>query len=1135
MTSFPQAVLGATVEVDLGSWTDITNYVFQRDPINIRYGRPDQSSQIAPAQYTMTLNNTDGRFSLNNPAGAYYGTLLRNTPLRSSVPNSLLPSPFNTTYMRLEDDSVSYASCPAASRIELTGSLDVRADIDLSGYGAMPLVSIWNASASVNQRCWFFGLNSNGTLTFSYTTDGTVATWDLNTVYTAPNSSLPIPMGRLCVRAVLSASAGTVTFYTAPAGSITSSTAWTQLGAPVTGLGSVTLFSSTSAPLTVGYSAGLTYDWANSEISVGVQSLLSTEGGLVAPYGAIYDVALYNASAALVAHPAFNAQSAGASSWTDSPGNTWTLNGTAALVDRCYRFHGELSELDKYADPSLTDVYAKATASGVMRRIQQGQTPLNSPFYRAYLRLNGTNFPNAYWPCEDGINASSLASPIAGVAPMAINGQAQLANNSNFVCSDALPVLNGSTWTGNVPVSAAAWTASYVNFLMQIPTGGDTAGTIISVYTTGTVARMDLLYSPSNSGELAFYLYNSAGTVITNTPGFQFLISYDGINNQNVVVDGALAEIDLQLTISGSTVTAEVVLLLVGSTSYAQVDLTVSTASIGAVTRVVVNPQGALKETVIGHVSVQQSTTVAASNSLLPALNAWIGETAGDRVRRLCAEEGIQSRIYGHSDLSVPMGYQTIETLQELLQECENTDQGLLFEPQTCVGVGYRTLNSLYNQTATATASFTSSAIAAGLSSTTDDLLTVNDVTASNIDGSSARQYLAAGPMSVQAPPNGIGSVNTEIETNAAYDALLAAVAMWKLHASTDAHDRLPMLPFNMARSQTPAQIALLRSGSLLAVTSPPFWIQPDEVDLLTVGFAETYGPFGVWEIDVNGIPAYPYVIGSCAPSVSMSASTAGSGPYATHVDTDGTTLTSGVTSTATAMSFTTVAGYPVWTTKQQNFPFDVNIAGERVTVVGPGVCLNADPFLKSGTADYTPGNGTISISAADGAPYAANGYATSAMVVTPAGSPATSAYVGGSVSSPGSVATSTGYTLWAWVYNAGGRTYELFANWFLNGAYVSTSTATGVAVTAGAWTLITGTVTSPSSGVTEMQPGVEDTASPASTNTFGVWGLNCCATSGIAASSPQGFTVARSVNGVVKAQSAGASVSMWFPPTCGL
>lgn len=124
----------------------------------------------------------------------------------------------------------------------------------------------------------------------------------------------------------------------------------------------------------IGYSSGLAYD---NPLITGMN-------------GAIYDMELHSGiGGTIVAHPAFGSQTAGATSWTDAQSNTWSVAGTAELSGRLYRYHGELAAMPKASDPSATDVYSQATASGILRRLQMGQNPLNSALYRGYVRLAG--------------------------------------------------------------------------------------------------------------------------------------------------------------------------------------------------------------------------------------------------------------------------------------------------------------------------------------------------------------------------------------------------------------------------------------------------------------------------------------------------------------------------------------------------------------------------------------------------------------------------------------------------------------------------------------------------------------------------------------------------------------------------
>jgi hypothetical protein len=79
-------------------------------------------------------------------------------------------------------------------------------------------------------------------------------------------------------------------------------------------------------------------------------------------------------------------------------------------------------------------------------------------------------------------------------------------------------------------------------------------------------------------------------------------------------------------------------------------------------------------------------------------------------------------------------------------------------------------------------------------------------------------------------------------------------------------------------------------------------------------------------------------------------------------------------------------------------------------------------------------------------------------------------------------------------------------------------------------------------SGATSMQVDTTNAASPLWTTSAGdfpfdvvVSGERMTVTNITGASSPQTFTITRSVNGVVKAQSAGADVRLFFPPIASL
>jgi hypothetical protein len=88
----------------------------------------------------------------------------------------------------------------------------------------------------------------------------------------------------------------------------------------------------------------------------------------------------------------------------------------------------------------------------------------------------------------------------------------------------------------------------------------------------------------------------------------------------------------------------------------------------------------------------------------------------------------------------------------------------------------------------------------------------------------------------------------------------------------------------------------------------------------MVLGFTEGLGGKH-YAMEFNAVPASPYDVIILDDLV-----------YG-RLDTDGSTLAAGVSSGATALSVATAGSFPLWTTDSGDFPFDIAIAGERVTV----------------------------------------------------------------------------------------------------------------------------------------------------------------------------------------------------------
>jgi len=76
-----------TIELYINSaWVDVSAYVNpQQNAISIQYGRSSQSDDGQPGTCSFWLENSDGRFTPDNPTSPYYGYIVPGTPVRVGV------------------------------------------------------------------------------------------------------------------------------------------------------------------------------------------------------------------------------------------------------------------------------------------------------------------------------------------------------------------------------------------------------------------------------------------------------------------------------------------------------------------------------------------------------------------------------------------------------------------------------------------------------------------------------------------------------------------------------------------------------------------------------------------------------------------------------------------------------------------------------------------------------------------------------------------------------------------------------------------------------------------------------------------------------------------------------------------
>jgi hypothetical protein len=676
---------------------------------------------------------------------------------------------------------------------------------------------------------------------------------------------------RMCVRVTLDVDNGASGRTVRFYTSTTLTGPWTQLGSDLVTAGTTAVFAGT-APLVIGDPAPST-----SIRLYGAQVRNGIDG-------------------TAVANPDFTAQAVGATGFTDSAGRTYTVT-AGGITNRHVRFLGEISAWPARWDVSGGDVYVPVQAAGITRRLGQGVSPLDST-----LRRRITSWPTtvAYWPMEDGNGATQAYSPIAGVTPAAVPG-AQMASDDTLGGSLPLPVWpQGSRFMCSAPTYAAA-TSWQVQCVFRVDTSPATQTNLLVIQTTGTIRRWELAIATSS---MRVRGYDASDNLIVDSP---FAVTDAA---------GPWTRLRFSASTSGGTVTWSMQLLPVGGSAGSGTGTLSGTS--GQVNDVHNTFIVGLSNLRIGHVTIFSDSAATAFDS---ADTGFDGEGAAVRYVRLASEEGVPfTTPYGIVN-TTSMGPQKPGTFLDLLEEAADADFGIAYEARDSIALAYRTRKSLENQAPTLALDYaTRGEVAPPLEPVEDDTATRNDVTIGRPSGSAARLTLDTGALSTLPPPSGVGRYATSETRNVQADGQLPNIAGWLLHLGTWDEARFPAVTVNLAAGPWLAGDATtVDLGDLITISNPPPWLPPDTISLMVQGYTETIGVYD-WTLTYNCTPGRPWTVGIRDDVVLGRRDTAGS------------TLATAVNATATTLSVATATG-PLWTTSAADYPFDLLLGGEVVTV----------------------------------------------------------------------------------------------------------------------------------------------------------------------------------------------------------
>ncbi|WP_405531492.1 hypothetical protein OG592_26960 [Streptomyces avidinii] len=1116
--TFPQTPLDIQVDLMIDdAWTEITSDVYFRDEIHIKRGRANEGGQVDAGSCELTLNNRSGKYSPRNPTGTYYGKIGRNTPIRVSVNTG-------TTFLDLTSSSGERASTPDHASLDITGDIDVRFEgrlDDWSPYEATSLMGKWLETG--DERSWRL-LLYRGYVQLSWSSSG--LTFGVGTM-TSTERLNAAPGAQLAVRATMDVNDGAghyiATFYTSDGIAGT----WTQLGDPVVLPGSTSIHGGT-AQLDVGHCLG-----SETPSCTGRVHAVEVRSGI---------------GGSAVANPVFTAQAVAAPSFLDAAGRTWTPSSVTLLSNRRTRFVGEVTSWPPRWDTSGQDVYTPIEAAGILRRAGRPQPPLQSAMRRELGRPGRPNIV-AYWPCETGANGTFLDSAIENAPPLTITGTPQLSSYSAWPASAPLPVHSADSAVTGLVRGYTPVDDIRLRFFVNLSKAITGTPLLASVISNG--GRSYSIYIDS-SGDLKLIVANTGtGATLVDSGFLAFGI---GLESVEIALDLRTSSLDVDWDLT--------VYYLDGlsPTTGTTFSGTVSATVIGAA--IAFSMGAGLDGVAFGHIAI--SDLLTGFDQLAAATLAQAGETAATRIARLADEEGIPAAVSGAG--SEQLGTQRAASLVELWREAEKADHGLLYETRSAIAVAYRDLTSLCNQTPEAVIAYTD--LQPGLDPIDDDQQVMNSVTVQRTGGASGYASLESGALSVLPPPNGVHRYPEAYTLNLHSDEQTTDHAGWLVNLGTVDENRYPVL--HLALQKTTSLIPTvteLDCGSRIQVTDPPLSkLPPATIDQLIMGYNEVLHQFA-WDLKFNCMPALPYTVAVLDDD------------DLGRLDTDGSTLVAAVSSSATSLVVHTtqaeVGRIPVWSEDAADYSFDLQMGGEVVTATACAP-LAADTFTRTVAAG---GWGTAS----DGHTYTLTGgvsnnersVASNRGLVTVSASQTLhrqqtvaetctdcDVRVQMAVSATATGGTLNGCVLLRWTSST--AHYRARVE-FLTGGTVSVSVTTGATIIGS--NAATGLSYTPgatfevrvriigyrilmrvwATGTVEPEVWHIDRTDVSSTNPSGVVGLSAHGATGntnvgveyrydnFAIETPQRMTVTRSVNGVIKAQSAGEDISLAHPSILAL
>jgi hypothetical protein len=612
-----------------GVWTDITSFVRQRDDIIITGGNSDTAANPQPAQMTLTLDNTDGRFSPTYTGGAYYPYLVRNNQIRLSINDTSSSGNVYNGY-RFWGEVPDWPPLTDLSGrdiyVQITASGPLRRQAQGGGEGSA-LQRYYASLTGLLAPIAYWPCEEDA--------ESNDPTGDALGTGVAGGVNMSVASGKPLFKAVSK-------FNGSKPIAVVNQSTWSG----VTGS-----FGSSGDDL---YIVAGTYQWVASTTTVNCKCIGGGGGGVKGIAGT-----------AVGGTGGGGGEFAQESTLAVTPGNVYTLTvgggGTAGPGNA----GGSAGTASTFAGDSVTVTAnpgggGNVITGGVGAGGSGGTGSANTTHHNGGnggSLSGGVNF-GAGGGGSGGTSAAgnvggagASSGPVSGGAAVAGGGkggnggdngptdghiggspgggggggwanQSQHSNGGNGATGSVELVYTGSGG-GTQPNN------NVIRFIMWVPEwGGNNGRVILRVLGSGTVAKMDFVYV--TGGNIKVTGYNSGGTQIFTSGSLSV-----GANNQTLMVSIELAK-------SGTAVAWKLSAIIPGASGVVNsTSGSVASSSMGSVSQVIVDPNGDVTKTALGHISVQYALVPLYQVS--EAVNGHYTETGVERFLRLADEQALSA------------------------------------------------------------------------------------------------------------------------------------------------------------------------------------------------------------------------------------------------------------------------------------------------------------------------------------------------------------------------------------------------------------------------------------------------------------------------------------------------------------